>query len=226
MATQLTGAEPYGLRVSRDAEALGRHCEVLFRSFGTTIVASLIQEHDARSVLDLGCGTGGLILDLCRQYPRLRAIGLDIAPEAVRLGRDRTIELGLSDRVSFVVGDAFTPANWPAGAAGCDFFVAVGTIHEHFRDGEAAVVDLLKRYAALLAEPGRKTLLLAEPEMNVDAGDSDFYLVHVLTAQGMPRRREEWFRVFAQAGLDCTRVFSAPNTGFRFAYYELRAAGR
>ena len=225
MAGQLTGAEPYGTRVHRDAEALGRHCEVLFRSFGTTLVAGLITEHGASSVLDLGCGTGGLVLDLCRAYPGLRAVGLDIAPDAVRYAQARAAEAGLQDRVSFVVGDAFAPADWPAEAAACDFFVAVGAVHEHFRDGEAAVVELLRRYAALLGAPGGKTLLLAEPELNVDAADADFFLVHVLTAQGMPRRRAGWFEVFERAGLRCTRVFSAPNTGFRFAYYELRAAG-
>lgn len=223
MAAQLTGAERYGTHVTRDTEALGRRCEVLFRSFGTKLVADLAREHGATSVLDLGCGTGGLVMDLCRENPALRAVGVDIAPDAVRYATARAEREGLSERVSFVVGDAFAPRTWPPEVTGCDFLVAVGALHEHFRDGEDAVVRVLRGYADLLAGPGTKAFLLAEPELLVDPADVDFYLLHVLTAQGMPRPRAAWLDVIARAGLVCDRVFSAPNTGFRFAYYELRA---
>lgn len=223
MAGQLTGDETYGVDVTRDAEALGRRCEVLFRSFGTTLVSDLIRQHGARTVLDLGCGTGGLILDLCRLDPGLRGIGLDIAPEPIDLAARRAKQAGLAERATFLVADAFRPDTWPVAAAAADVFVAIGALHEHFRAGEDAVVDLLGRYGELLRGPGAKAFVLAEPELYGDTADIDFYLVHVLTAQGMPRRREEWLSVIAAAGLECRRVLSVPGTGFRFAYFELTA---
>lgn len=217
----LTGTRRYGADVERDTEALGRRCEVLFRSFGSELVRRLMREHGATSVLDLGCGTGGLVLDLCRDEAGLSAAGLDLAADAIDLATRRANEEGLADRVSFAVADAFEPDTWPAAATGSDFFVAVGALHEHFRDGEDAVVGLLSRYAELLADG--KVFLLCEPEMHVDAADADFYLVHVLTDQGFPQRRDRWLEVIEKAGLKCARVFSAPNTGFRFAYYEITA---
>ena len=223
MAGQLTGDETYGVDVTRDAEALGRRCEVLFRSFGTTLVSDLIREHGAHTVLDLGCGTGGLILDLCRLDPGLRGIGLDIAPEPIELANRRAKQAGLAERTTFLVADAFQPDAWPDEAAEADLFVAVGALHEHFRAGEDAVVALLARYGQLLRRPGTKAFVLAEPELYRDGADIDFYLAHVLTAQGMPRRREEWLSVISAAGLDCRRVLSVPGTGFRFAYFELTA---
>lgn len=223
MAGQLAGTQAYGVDVARDAEALGHHCEVLFRSFGTELISDLIRKHDARAVLDLGCGTGGLILDLCQLDPRLRGVGLDIAPEPIEFAARRAKEAGISGRASFLVADAFRPDEWPAEAATCDLFVAVGALHEHFRDGEAAVVSLLRGYGELLRRPGAKAFILAEPELYHDAADADFFLVHVLSAQGMPRQREDWLKVIAAAGLDCQRVYAVPGTGFRFAYYEVTA---
>ncbi len=223
MAPLMTGEAVYEKDVSRNAEALGRRCEVLFRSFGARIVSDVMKERGARSVLDLGCGTGGLVLDLCREDVGLRGVGLDIAPDAIALAQTRAHERGLADRASFVVGDAFRPQDWAESARSCDFLVAVGTMHEHFRAGEQAVVELLHNYREVLAD-GDKTFLLAEPQLRVGEKDADFYLVHVLTKQGMPRPQEDWFGVFEQAGLDCRRVHTAPNTGFNFAYYELTAA--
>ncbi|TDQ00484.1 methyltransferase family protein [Labedaea rhizosphaerae] len=217
----LTGRQRYGVDVERDTEALGRRCEVLFRSFGSDLVRRLMREHGAHSVLDLGCGTGGLVLDLCRDDPAMSGVGLDIATDAIDFAAERARAEGLADRASFVVGDAFQPQTWPAAAVDTDFVVAVGALHEHFRDGEGAVVELLGRYAELLT--AGKVFLLCEPEMFADEKDADFFLVHVLTDQGFPRPLDQWLEVIGKAGLRCDRVFSAPNTGFRFAYYEITA---
>ncbi|WP_395575171.1 SAM-dependent methyltransferase [Streptomyces sp. BK79] len=220
----LNGTRTYGTDVSRDTEALGLRCEVLFRSFGGNLVRDLVRERGARGVLDLGCGTGGLLLDLVRDNPGLRGFGLDIAEDAITYAGRRAAEQGVGDRLSFLVGDAFRPQDWPAEVVeGADFYVAVGALHEHFRDGEAAVVDLLGRYGELLRADRNRTLLLCEPELFVDTEDANFYLIHVLTEQGFPQPREGWLKVIEAAGLTCKRVFSAPNTAFRFAYYEIVA---
>ncbi|MCC9152670.1 methyltransferase domain-containing protein [Streptomyces parvulus] len=219
-----TGRLRYGTDVERDTEALGRRCEVLFRSVGMNVVRELIGRYGAERVLDLGCGTGGMVLDLAREDPRLRAVGLDIAEDAVALASKRAREEGLQDRVSFVVGDAFVPGEWPAAARECDLFIAVGAVHEHFRDGEEAVAELLRAYAELLAGKPGSVLVLAEPELFRDAEDADFFLVHALTEQGFPQRREPWLKVIEAAGLTCRRIQSVPDTMFRFAYYEITSA--
>jgi SAM-dependent methyltransferase len=221
----LTGRAEYGSDVERDNEALGRRCEVIFRSFGTSIVRDLMKQRGARSLLDLGCGTGGLVLDLCREDPGLVAVGMDIAEDAIELALSRAEAEAMTNRATFVVGDAFQPASWPDQAKECDFYVAVGALHEHFRDGRAAVVGLLAGYRELLgARPGR-TFLLAEPELMIDDADANFFLVHALSDQGFPRPRAPWLEVIEEAGLTCGRVYSAPNTDYRFAYYEITVGG-
>jgi SAM-dependent methyltransferase len=59
-----------------------------------------------RSVLDLGCAGGGLLVQLARTHPHLRAIGLDLP--AVRDTFERYIRsFELQERIAFVAGDFF-----------------------------------------------------------------------------------------------------------------------
>jgi SAM-dependent methyltransferase len=216
----LDGSVTYGTDVERDHEALGRHCEVLFRSFGKDVVMRMLAGMDARCVLDLGCGSGGFLIDACNEHPGLHGIGLDIAPDVVRYGAERVADAGLAGRIDMVVGDAFKPETWPELCKQADAILTVGTLHEHFRAGEQAVIDVLNRYADYLGEGGRG-LILAEPELYRDAGDADFFLIHTFTRQGYPRRRDDWLRIFERTRLRCREMVTVPNTGFRFAYFHL-----
>ncbi|MFD7658852.1 SAM-dependent methyltransferase [Actinosynnema sp. NPDC059797] len=219
----LDGTVDYGTDVERDTEALGRRCEPMTISFLARLLGDLMARRGAHSVLELGCGTGGLALHMARTDPEFRAIGLDIAEDAIALAERRLADVDLGGRVRFVVGDAFRPDTWPAAAADCDFYLAVGALHEQFRDGEDAVVELLSRYRSLLAAKPGRVLLLAEPELQINAGDAEYYLAHVLTKQGFPQGRQAWLDVIAAAGLRCERVYAQPNVEFRFAFYEITA---
>jgi SAM-dependent methyltransferase len=219
-ASLLDGTLAYGTHLGRDGEALGRHCEVLFRSFGTRVVTRMLDAMEAHCVLDLGCGSGGLLIDACRQNPALRGIGLDVSPEVVRYGQQRVAAAGMSHRVRVVEGDAFRPETWPEECGEADAILTVGTLHEHFRHGEEAVIEVLNAYADFLGERGRG-VVLAEPELYRDARDADFYLIHTFTRQGYPRRHEDWCALFERSRLRCREVVQVPETGFRFVYFNL-----
>ena len=94
-------------------------------------------------------------------------------------------------------------------------------LHERFRDGEDAVIDLLNRFAKTLGD--ERMLLIGEPELRYDdrENDSDFFLVHVLTQQGIPRDRAGWLEVIERTQLDCPRVYSSAVAGPRTCFYEL-----
>jgi release factor glutamine methyltransferase len=57
------------------------------------------------TVLDLGTGTGCLLLAILTEFPAALGVGVDIAPEAVRLAADNARRLGLEDRAAFLCGD-------------------------------------------------------------------------------------------------------------------------
>ncbi|GGU85946.1 class I SAM-dependent methyltransferase [Lentzea flava] len=219
----LTGAVDYGTDVVRDGESLGRRCELMTISFLSNLLRDLMRQRGAHSVLDMGCGSGGLLLHMAEADPKFRAVGIDIEPDAMRLASKRVAERNLADRVSFVVGDAFASDSWPAEAADCDFYLAVGALHEEFRKGRQAVVDHLLRYRKLLAQRPDRVLLLGESDLHIDKDDAEYYLMHVLSKQGFPRDRDAWLDVIEAAGLTCERVYYQPNVEFRFAFYEITA---
>ncbi|RAK10966.1 methyltransferase family protein [Salipiger aestuarii] len=67
----------------------------------------------ARRMLDVGGGTGAFAITLCGAFPQLAATIVDF-PNVATLGRGHVAEAGLSDRITYVEGNALdTP--WPGG---------------------------------------------------------------------------------------------------------------
>ncbi|MFC4494584.1 SAM-dependent methyltransferase [Streptomyces ovatisporus] len=219
----LNGEAVYGKDVVRDGGALGAHCATLFSFFHTPAVLQAMQGRDVTRMLDVGCGGGQLLVDACRRDPSLTGVGIDIDPDAIAWANDLAEQSGVADRVEFVVGDAFAPETWPAVCREADGLCMMSALHEHFRNGEQAVVDLLDQMASLL--PRLKILLVGEPELRFDGreNDDDFFLIHVLSGQGLPRDRSAWFEVFHKSRLTCRQVYTRPGAGPRICFYDLAA---
>lgn len=81
-----------------------------------TIVEAMLARLPDRSrpyrFLDLGTGTGCLLLALLSEYPAASGVGVDIAAGAAMTARVNARRLGLAARARFVVG------NWAAALAG------------------------------------------------------------------------------------------------------------
>ena len=74
-----------------------------------TIVEAVLKALPARDgplrLLDLGTGSGCLLLALLSELPHAIGVGIDLVPAAVRTARENGRMLGLSDRTVFAVGD-------------------------------------------------------------------------------------------------------------------------
>ena len=74
-----------------------------------TVVEAALGELADRSaalrILDLGTGSGCLLLALLSELPRATGIGVDRSPEAAATARRNAEALGLSARASFIAGD-------------------------------------------------------------------------------------------------------------------------
>jgi SAM-dependent methyltransferase len=226
MTDLLTGAARYGVDVTRAAGALSRHSGAVSTSAYTAIVLEAVRERRSSRLLDLGCGGGSLLVELCLARPDLSGAGIDVAPEAIEAAKRLAVGHGVADRLEFAVADAFDPGSWPASCGAADVICGVGMLHEQFRDGDGAVIDILNRYATLAT--GRRMLLFGEPELRYDnqENDSDFFLVHFLTAQGIPRGRAGWLDLFERTSLRCRRVYGSAVAGPRTLFYELEPRER
>lgn len=65
---------------------------------------------DAVSILDLGTGTGCLLLTLLAERPQARGLGIDISPAALDVARGNAAALGLQDRAAFQQGEWLSEA--------------------------------------------------------------------------------------------------------------------
>jgi release factor glutamine methyltransferase len=75
-------------------------------------LAALPDRTAVRRVLDLGTGTGALLLAALAEYPHAWGIGVDVVPEAVVLAAENARRVALAGRAMFVVGC------WAASLAG------------------------------------------------------------------------------------------------------------
>lgn len=65
-------------------------------------------------VLDLGTGSGCILLSFLNERPNAKGVGVDASPEALRVARENAETLGLAKRASFV------PGGWEEGGKGYD----------------------------------------------------------------------------------------------------------
>lgn len=88
-----------------------------------TLVSAVLERIGAQglagaplSILDLGTGSGCLLLALLSELPAASGLGLDISAEALEVARRNARKLGLSHRARFVVGD--WAGDWNSGLNG------------------------------------------------------------------------------------------------------------
>jgi release factor glutamine methyltransferase len=72
-------------------------------------LAAFANRPPPRKILDLGTGTGCLLLALLKEFPSAFGIGLDLGPEAAALAKVNASHLGLAERSAFIAGDWTNP---------------------------------------------------------------------------------------------------------------------
>lgn len=70
-------------------------------------------------ILDLGIGSGAILLALLAERPAAKGLGVDVSEEALAVARDNAASLGLANRVALLRGD------WTAGLEDASFDLVV-----------------------------------------------------------------------------------------------------
>jgi ubiquinone/menaquinone biosynthesis C-methylase UbiE len=177
-------------------------------------VVEILKEHEVRTVLDLGCGTGGFLI----QWAHLAGgagVGVDMSAGALSAARANAASHGVADRLSFLlaeVGEGPLPID-AGDAARVDAITAMFMLHEFGRAGDAAIARVL---SALRAQfPGRLLLALEMAPVDVLALNGhpppamdalDYHFIHPLSRQGEPRPKEAWQAMYEEAGMKLLAV--------------------
>jgi release factor glutamine methyltransferase len=91
-------------------------------------------EHAAWSVLDLGVGSGAILLAILAERPAAKGLGIDVSDEALAVARDNAASLGLAGRVALLRSD------WTGGLADASFDLAVSN-PPYIASGDIATLE-------------------------------------------------------------------------------------
>lgn len=149
------------------------------------------------SVLDLGVGSGAILLAILAERPMARGLGVDVSEEALAVARENAANLGLEGRTALLRGD------WTAGLAEAEFELVVAN-PPYVRTGDLAglepeVRDHEPRLALDGGEDGLRDYQLLAPEIlrvlkpgglllveiGADQGEAVCALFHDAGAQGV-----------------------------------------
>ena len=83
------------------------------------VVLADFPEHAAWSVLDLGVGSGAILLAILAERPAARGLGVDVSEEALAVARENAANLGLAPRTALLRGD------WTQGLSEASFDLVV-----------------------------------------------------------------------------------------------------
>lgn len=67
----------------------------------------LFAEHEPERILDLGTGTGCLIVTLLKAWPEAKGVAVDLSPAALRIAKENAQRHGVEGRITFIEGSWF-----------------------------------------------------------------------------------------------------------------------
>lgn len=106
------------------------------------------------ALLEVGCGTGNLQIQIAKVFPAARCTGVDIDPTGLAAARHAVRQAGLADRVSILAGDVASAVEREA----FDVVVMVEVLHEIAPDIRPHVV----RDCAAALRPGGWMVIVDE----------------------------------------------------------------
>lgn len=133
-----------------------------FLSYGAMMDASLMQKLEdlvpfvrPGCIVDKGCGTGKLLVELSRLYPQSRLVGVDLSREFLRVCDENTY---LTDDVMLVFGNIIE-RNVPAGTASTVIYSSVMHEVHSYSEYDVKQIDRALGNAFEELQPGGRVLI-------------------------------------------------------------------
>lgn len=220
----------YGKDFIRDGKLVAESSVLTGRS-NYPWVAKKLADLEVDTVVDLGCGSGDILIDFCKRHSSYKGIGIDISKGAVDLAKKNVKNNKLTKRIDIVWGDMLEPSTYSSKIKSKGRKVAFNSImalHEFLIDGREAVIKVLKKMKKEF--PG-SYLILGEYKKCDDREFQTiplyermhmlFYqeIIHRLTDQRLASL-EEWKKIFKDAKVELLEY--KDDFHFRLVEYVLK----
>jgi SAM-dependent methyltransferase len=209
MPSVLVSENRVGQFYQRDTAAIARACrEIDELCFAPTFWDAMGRlDFEPRNVIDLGCGSGGRLLDILARYPRARGIGVDIARPALIAAQADALAAGAVDRVVFVEADVLDLEERPEFA---DVELITCFMMGHDFWPRENCLTALRRFRKIF--PSVRRFVLGDATRTAGIPDTDlpvftlgFELGHDLMGAFLPTVAD-WESVFEESGWKLVRT--------------------
>ncbi|MFC4857021.1 class I SAM-dependent methyltransferase [Actinophytocola glycyrrhizae] len=158
-------------------------------------------------VADLGCGSGGRLMDVLGRHPGTRGFGIDIAEPSLEVARRDAAEAGFGDRTEFFQADVLNLRERPEFRE-VEVLTCFMMAHDFWP--KETCIATLRRLRELF--PNVKRFLFGDATRSVGVHDTElgvftlgFELGHDLMGTFMPTLAD-WCSVFSESGWNLLRV--------------------
>jgi 2-ketoarginine methyltransferase len=158
-------------------------------------------------IIDLGCGDGSYLANICSELKTIQAIGIDPEQKSVEAGNQISQINGLTNRLKFVKGNASDFPIIPNAKNIC--FITAFVLQEVLeQSGESEIMLLIEK---IFSSYPNAHLVVIEVDNKFEDSElfhnslaksyyNPYYLLHVLTEQKL-ENKEYWTKLFEKAGL-------------------------
>jgi SAM-dependent methyltransferase len=191
-----------------------------------SLVVAMIAGSRIRRLLDLGCGTGSLLVQLAEVKPSFSGVGVDSSRAMCKSARRHANKHGLGSRIRIFCQDATEVSQLPD----ADALHAASLINELFSQGSGGVIRFLKQLRDRFE--GRDfwvvdyygTLGLGSRAPKEGALHGQLHdVVQLLSGQGVPPATlREWRSIYRQAGCHLIEAHDLKGDRIRWFVHRVR----
>ncbi|KAJ2974764.1 hypothetical protein NQ176_g5883 [Zarea fungicola] len=220
---------------ARDPAAISYACRDINEQYIDSTWWAAIDGVDFKfsTVVDLGCGSGGRLMQILQRHPDVNGIGVDIAVPSMKVAEQETVEKGLASRLSFSEGDVLK-LSYKEEYAKVDLITSFMMGHD-FWPLENCVATLQRLREAFpnarrffLGDATRFVMHGGDPkygitEANVPVFNLGFEFIHALMGVTIPSM-DDWDKAFARSGWRLVKKHLADVAPPLWVIFELEHA--
>lgn len=116
-----------GLDNPEVAKAFEKMTNILpFRLLRKKVLSKLKDFNPKGTLVDIGCGSGNLIIQIAESFPDLNLIGIDISSEILEFAKKLALDRNLGKRIEFKIGNV---EKLPFSNESIDFIISTLSLH-------------------------------------------------------------------------------------------------
>jgi len=195
------------------------------------VMKEIARQAGLKCLLDLGCGSAQLLIELAIEDPGFRGIGFEINGEMCKLARKRSRAAGVNSRIRIYEGDGrrFGSVLSERTLRSIDAVHGRSFLNAFFRSGTDEAAAVLREMGRLLpdraawfidyyGELGKSWRPLRECQLALLQD-----VAQIASGQGVPPAdAEDWVRIYDDAGCEFSDALQIQHPGIRTFIHQVR----